>query len=165
VKFGVSPYRVDAKGVPEDRSGYYKTIGSQLDDPVEHAMYRTLEYMFSDLAKQVGKKRKDYAWIDSAFAMHWVTWNMIKKEAVGHSSFDILGELAVAGKFPATEADRDAFVDDFMGRPKYTEKNERLPKQEKTRRTRFVQDAYGKPIEEIKETNLEGEENIYFKGV
>ena len=165
VKFGVSPYRVDAKGVPEDRSGYYKTVGSQLDDPVEHAMYRTLEFMFSDLAKQVGKKRQDYAWIDSAFAMHWVTWNMIKKEAVGHSSFDILGELAVAGKFPATEADRDAFVDDFMGRPKYTEKNERLPKQEKTRRTRFVQDAYGKPIEEIKETNLEGEENIYFKGV
>jgi hypothetical protein len=165
VKFGVSPYRVDAKGVPEDRSGYYKTIGSQLDDPVEHAMYRTLEYMFSDLAKQVGKKRQDYAWIDSAFAMHWVTWNMIKKEAVGHSSFDILGELAIAGKFPATSADRDAFVDDFMGRPKYTEKNERLPKQQKTRRTRFVQDAYGKPIEEIKETNLEGEENIYFKGV
>lgn len=165
VKFGVSPYRVDAKGVPEDRSGYYKTIGSQLDDPVEHAMYRTLEYMFSDLAKQVGKKREDYAWIDSAFAMHWVTWNMIKKEAVGHSSFDILGELAVAGKFPATEADRDAFVDDFMGRPKYTEKNERLPKENKTRRTRFVQDAYGKPIEEIKETNSEGEESVYFKGL
>jgi hypothetical protein len=61
-----------------------------------------------------------------------------------------------------------------MNRPKYTEKNERIPKENKSRRTRFFQDATGKPIEEIKETEKdraglgwvkEGRESIYFKGI
>jgi hypothetical protein len=173
-KYGVSPYRYDQNGTPEDRSGFYKTIGSTLDSPVEHALYRTLEYYFADLAKSVSSMRADYSWIDSAFALHWVSWNMIKQEAVGHSSFDVLTEMAQQGQFPMSASARQVFVDDFMNRPKYTEKNERIPKENKSRRTRFFQDATGKPIEEIKEIEKdraglgwvkEGRESIYFKGI
>ncbi len=173
-KYGVSPYRYDQNGTPEDRSGFYKTIGSTLDNPVEHSLYRTLEYYFKDLAKSVSSMRSDYSWIDSAFAMHWVSWNMIKEEAVGHSSFDVLTEMAQQGQFPMSASARKIFVDDFINKPKYTERNERIPTEQKTRRTRFFQDAKGKPIEEIREKEndreglgwkREGEESVYFKGV
>jgi len=173
-KWGVSPYRYDESGTPEDRSGFYKTIGSTLDNPVEHALYRTLEFYFGELAQKVSKMNPQYAWIDSAFSMHWVTWNMIKQEAVGHSSFDVLTEMAQNGQFPMSASARQIFVDDFIKKPKYTEKNERLPKENKTKRTRFFQDAKGQPIEEIREREKEraglgyrikGEESVYFKGL
>ena len=173
-KWGVSPYRYDESGTPEDRSGFYKTIGSTLDNPVEHALYRTLEFYFGELAQKVSKMNPQYAWIDSAFAMHWVTWNMIKQEAVGHSSFDVLTEMAQNGQFPMSASARQIFVDDFIKKPKYTERNERVPKENKTKRTRFFQDAKGQPIEEIREREkdraglgyrIKGKESVYFKGL
>jgi len=138
----------------------------------EHSMYRTIEYYYQELANKLQQiDPKKYDWIDSPFAMHWLLWNIIKNEAVGHSSLEVLSDVLQDNiPQPKTDAERKQYADEFINRPNYAEKNEQLPTEDFERRSRFtIKD--GRPTEEVTERRSyrgmggqqTGANNVYFR--
>ena len=171
-KYGDNPFRYSADDIPEDRSNFYDTIGSKLSPMAEHSMYRTIEYYYQELANKLQQiDPKKYDWIDSPFAMHWLLWNIIKNEAVGHSSLEVLSDVLQDNiPQPKTDAERKQYADEFINRPNYAEKNEQLPTEDFERRSRFtIKD--GRPTEEVTERRSyrgmggqqTGANNVYFR--
>jgi hypothetical protein len=151
-KYGNNPFRYSANNVPEDRSNFYDAVGSKLTPIAEHALYRTMEVYFKQMAdnlRQIDPQR--YGWIDSAFAVHWLLWNIAKDEAVGHSSLDILSDILQNNTSPQDPSQRQQFIQNYQNQPSFAEKNEYLPNEGINRRTRF-RIKQGKPEEEIRET-------------
>ena len=151
-KYGNNPFRYSANNVPEDRSNFYDAVGSKLTPIAEHALYRTMEVYFKQMAdnlRQIDPQR--YGWIDSAFAVHWLLWNIAKDEAVGHSSLDILSDILQNNTSPQNPSQRQQFIQNYQNQPSFAEKNEYLPNEGINRRTRF-RIKQGKPEEEIRET-------------
>ena len=151
-KYGNNPFRYSANDVPEDRSNFYDAVGSKLTPVAEHALYRTMEFYFQQMAdslQQLDPQR--YGWIDSPFAVHWLLWNIAKDEAVGHSSLDILSDIIQNNTSPQNPSQRPAFVQNYQNQPSFAEKNEYLPKENINRRSRF-RIKQGRPEEEITET-------------
>ena len=117
-----NPFVRNARGVPEDRSNYYDTIGSKVGGAPSHALYRTLEVIFDKLSTQVSQLHPDLAWVNDAFSLHWLTWNIIKDEAVGHSSLDVLGDMSVKRLFPNDKSERSSWLRKFFKANKFTER-------------------------------------------
>jgi hypothetical protein len=151
-KYGDNPFRYSANDVPEDRSNFYEAVGSQLSPVAEHALYRTMEFYFQQMAD--GLQQLDpnlYGWIDSPFAVHWLLWNIAKDEAVGHSSLDILSDIIQNNTAPQNPGQRQQFVQNYQTQQSFAEKNEFIPKENIQRRSRF-RIKQGKPEEEVQET-------------
>jgi len=127
-EWGNSPLRFDRAGTPEDRTGFYDAVGSEVKDAASHALYRTLENYFDKLSGDVSQIDPVLADFNDAFSLHWLTWNMIKREAVGHSSLDVITEFSKLSKFPKTKSERDKFLREFIEQEKYTEREVPLGK-------------------------------------
>jgi hypothetical protein len=111
-----------------------------------------MEVYFKQMAdnlRQIDPQR--YGWIDSAFAVHWLLWNIAKDEAVGHSSLDILSDILQNNTSPQDPSQRQQFIQNYQNQPSFAEKNEYLPNEGINRRTRF-RIKQGKPEEEIRES-------------
>ena len=151
-KYGNNPFRYSANDVPEDRSNFYDAVGSKLTPVAEHALYRSMELYFQQMADNLQQlDPQKYGWIDSPFAVHWLLWNIAKDEAVGHSSLDILSDIIQNNTAPQNPSQRQAFVQNYKNQPSFAEKNEYLPKENIQRRSRFTINQ-GVPREEIQET-------------
>jgi hypothetical protein len=82
-------FTYDKKGVPEDTTGAYKVIGGMLNkESVAEAAYSLIENGLSKIASES-------PWLEQMLGrkiepsdIHWLTWNIIKNEPVGHSSLE-----------------------------------------------------------------------------
>jgi hypothetical protein len=106
-------------GTPEDTTGIYGLYGPYLDSPgVAEFYYRIIERNLERLVAQ----NKD--WLTQVFGyepqasdIHWLTWNIIKNEPVGHSSLDATQQAQELGLYGKPE-----FAQEFSKLPKQTER-------------------------------------------
>ena len=139
---GGNPFRMDSRGVPEDRSNFYDTVGSKADGVESHALYRSLENIFDKLSNDLSQLSPELSWLDDAFSLHWLTWNIIKDEAVGHSSLDVITQMSKNDLFPNDKSKRGAWLRSFFGAEKFTERLWAEPgKPKRTQRFSVTPDA------------------------
>jgi GNAT superfamily N-acetyltransferase len=112
---GGSPevFAYDRNGVPEDTTGAYKVIGGMLNnETVAETAYSLIENGMRKIAAESPWLREMLGREPQPFDIHWLTWNIIKNEPVGHSSLDatakfltenLYGDPEFAQKFAETE--------------------------------------------------------------
>jgi hypothetical protein len=84
-------YTGEAKRIPEDPVGIYKNYGTlENDNPAfSLALYNSIDRA-AQAAINASPELKAYLGNHAdPGGLHWVTWNAIKNEAVGHSSLDL----------------------------------------------------------------------------
>jgi hypothetical protein len=156
---GGNPFRMDSRGVPEDRSNFYDTVGSKAEGVESHALYRNLENIFDKLSNDVSKLTPELGWLSDTFSIHWVTWNIIKDEAVGHSSLDAITQMSKSDLFPNDKSKRGQWLRSFFGAEKFTERLWAKPGEPK-RTQRFRVNQKGG----VSETNFKtAKANAYFE--
>lgn len=106
-------FAYDKNGVPEDTTGAYKVIGGMLNnETVAETAYSLIENGMSKIASESPWLREMLGRDPQPFDIHWLTWNIIKNEPVGHSSLDatakfltenLYGDPEFAKKFAETE--------------------------------------------------------------
>jgi hypothetical protein len=139
---GGNPFRMDSRGVPEDRSNFYDTVGSKAEGVESHALYRNLENIFDKLSNDLSQLTPELSWLDDAFSLHWLTWNIIKDEAVGHSSLEAITHMSKNDLFPNDKSKRGAWLRSFFGADKFTERLWAEPgKPKRTQRFSVTPDA------------------------
>ena len=155
---GGNPFRMDSRGVPEDRSNFYDTVGSKAEGVESHALYRNLEIIFEKLSNDVSRLTPELSWLNDAFSLHWLTWNIIKNEAVGHSSLDVITHMSKNDLFPNDKSKRGQWLRSFFGAEKFTERLWAQPgKPKRTQRFRVNRGA------RVAETNFKtAKANPYF---
>ena len=112
-------FKYNKHGIPEDTTQAYKTYGPMLDKPgIGEGVYSIIENALETIAEQ------SRPWLEpilgrrpEAFDIHWITWNTIKKEPVGHSSLDSTSKYLQEGKY-----DIPNYTREFAGEPKSTER-------------------------------------------
>ena len=120
-------FTFDKNGVPEDTTGAYDTIGGMLNDnAIAEGSYQIIEQALRKIAEDnkswlnpiMGKGPNETV---TPFEMHWLLWNIIKQEPVGHSSLDsttqalennLYEEPDFANKFAALEKRTEKFLGD-----------------------------------------------------
>jgi GNAT superfamily N-acetyltransferase len=108
-------------GTPEDTTGIYDILtkkGGLSDTTVAEAVYAMVERGL----KLVLEANRDYLTEllgrePTVFDLHWLTWNVIKEEGVGHSSLDSTSQALDQGGIYGTEQ----FPERFADIPKRTE--------------------------------------------
>ena len=116
-----SPFNYDKNGVPEDRVGVYKAYGPLIDSPSVGSVYYAL---VERALAHVGKSKEVTAVFGkplSASAVHWLTWNIIKNEPVGHSSLELTHDLLAENKTLGTIG-RAALAKELATRPIKTQR-------------------------------------------
>jgi len=106
-------FAYDKNGVPEDTTGAYKVIGGMLNnETVAETSYSLIENAMKKIAADSPWLREILGREAKPFDIHWLTWNIIKNEPVGHSSLDatakfltenLYGDPEFAKKFAETE--------------------------------------------------------------
>lgn len=106
-------FAYDKNGVPEDTTGAYKVIGGMLNnETVAETAYSLIENGMKKIAADSPWLREMLGREPQPFDIHWLTWNIIKNEPVGHSSLDatakfltenLYGDPEFARKFAETE--------------------------------------------------------------
>ena len=106
-------FAYDKNGVPEDTTGAYKVIGGMLNnETVAETSYSLIENAMKKIAADSPWLREILGREPQPFDIHWLTWNIIKNEPVGHSSLDatakfltenLYGDPEFAKKFAETE--------------------------------------------------------------
>lgn len=106
-------FAYDRNGVPEDTTGAYKVIGGMLNnETVAETAYSLIENGMRKIAAESPWLREMLGREPQPFDIHWLTWNIIKNEPVGHSSLDatakfltenLYGDPEFAQKFAETE--------------------------------------------------------------
>ena len=97
------------KTIPEDPVGIYKCYGTiENGNPVfSTAMYAGIDRTIQGVIDG-SKEMKDFLGVHAApGGFHWVDWNCVKNEAVGHSSLDLTKEFY-------KRKGRNGTVDDFL---------------------------------------------------
>ena len=99
--------------MPEDTTGAYKVIGGMLNnETVAETAYSLIENGMRKIAAESPWLREMLGREPQPFDIHWLTWNIIKNEPVGHSSLDatakfltenLYGDPEFAQKFAETE--------------------------------------------------------------
>ena len=122
-KVGGDPFRYERDGTPVDTTNFYDTYVPLLSGTQGLGVFKALESGLDVLIDQNYDFLKDeLAPVPpSRFALHWAMWDMIKGEAVGHSSLDATQKFLLQNKFPTTQGDRARFVEDFTNEPKSTQ--------------------------------------------
>lgn len=130
-KTGGQPFRFQQDGTPVDTTNFYDNYSDFLGGTDGTAVFKTVEVALNKLIQQNEpwlKSHLEPAGVPlSIFALHWITWNMIKKEAVGHSSLDVTQQFALQNKYPNDILQRPDFIKDFTNAPKFTEEVIRTP--------------------------------------
>lgn len=109
--------------VPEDPSGVYSVYGT-IDS--KSPMFSNLfyEYINSVIQSAIDAHPKQYREMlgdhMNASGFHWVTWNAIKNEPVGHSSLSLLFDLQKAVKDGEVKT-RDQYIEKILSGDTYTE--------------------------------------------
>lgn len=106
-------FAYDRNGVPEDTTGAYKVIGGMLNnETVAETAYSLIENGMRKIAAESPWLKEMLGREPQPFDIHWLTWNIIKNEPVGHSSLDatakfltenLYGDPEFAQKFAETE--------------------------------------------------------------
>jgi hypothetical protein len=87
-------FAYDKNGVPEDTTGAYKVIGGMLNsETVAETGYSLIENGMKKIAADSPWLREMLGREPQPFDIHWLTWNIIKNEPVGHSSLDATGKF------------------------------------------------------------------------
>jgi len=116
-----SMFTYDRYNTPEDPTGIYSIYGTlESDNPVfSNLLY---EYINTSLQNAFEANPKEYKEMlgdhVNASGFHWVTWNAIKNEPVGHSSLSILLKLQ---KESGNIKTLDDFINLVMNEKTYTE--------------------------------------------
>jgi hypothetical protein len=116
-----SMFTYDRYNTPEDPTGIYSIYGTlESDNPVFSNLF--YEYINTSLQKAFEANPKEYKEMlgdhVNASGFHWVTWNAIKNEPVGHSSLSILLKLQ---KESGNIKTLDDFINLVMNEKTYTE--------------------------------------------
>jgi hypothetical protein len=119
------PFRYEKDGTPVEKSNFYDTYVTLLSGTEGLAVFKSIEVAMNKLIEKnepfLREQLSTHGLEPSIFALHWITWNMIKKEAVGHSSLDVTQKYLLEGKYPNELSERKKFIEDFTGEPKSTE--------------------------------------------
>ena len=119
------PFRFEKDGTPVEKSNFYDTYVSLLSGTEGLAVFKSIEVAMNKLIEKnevfLREQLASHGLEPSIFALHWITWNMIKKEAVGHSSLDVTQKYLLEGRYPNELSDRKKFIEDFTGETKSTE--------------------------------------------
>ena len=119
------PFRYESDGTPVEISNFYDTYVNLLSGTEGLAVFKTIEVAMNKLIEKneafLTEQLASHGLQPSIFALHWITWNMIKKEAVGHSSLDVTQKYLLEGKYPNELSERKKFIQDFTGETKSTE--------------------------------------------
>ena len=101
-------------GVPQDTTGAYDAIGGLL---IENS---TAEAAYALIERGLRKVANDSDWLmpilgrkAEPFDIHWITWNIIKNEAVGHTTLDATFDALKKG-----ELSGERFVQSFSEKEK-----------------------------------------------
>ena len=113
-------FRYEESGTPVDTTQAYKTYGPFMDKPgVGEGVYSLIENGLETIAESARP------WLEpilgrrpEAFDIHWITWNTIKKEPVGHSSLDATNKFLQEGRY-----DLPDYKQQFAAEPKSTERH------------------------------------------
>ena len=127
-------FQYSKTGTPSDPKGIYQTYG-KMDSGNPNFSLAFYEMMEGALQKAIDNSpeiRKMLGNHPNVGGLHWVGWNAIKNEAVGHSSLDLTYDLAKRSKTPdindlaALLSEKEYFVEGAVGNAteRYT-----LPKQ------------------------------------
>ncbi len=97
------------KTIPEDPVGIYKSYGTvENGNPVySTALYTGIDRTIEGVIANSPALRNFLGVHATPGGFHWVDWNTVKNEAVGHSSLDLTKEFL-------KQKGRDATVDDFL---------------------------------------------------
>ena len=129
-KTGGQPFRYQRDGTPVDTTNFYDTYVPLLSGTQGLGVFKALEFGLDKVIDQnhdfLSQQMGDVP--PSRFGLHWTTWNMIKGEAVGHSSLDATQKFLLEGQFPKELGDRPAFIEEFINEPKHTEEFYRTPR-------------------------------------
>jgi hypothetical protein len=129
-KTGGQPFRYQRDGTPVDTTNFYDTYVPLLSGTQGLGVFKALEFGLDKVIDQnhdfLTQQMGDVP--PSRFGLHWTTWNMIKGEAVGHSSLDATQKFLLEGQFPKELGDRPAFIEEFINEPKSTEEFYRTPR-------------------------------------
>jgi hypothetical protein len=105
-------------GVPEDRTRAYKSLNTLDKEASAEAVYALIENGMQKIADA------NRSWLEPilghrpmASDIHWLSWNIIKKEPVGHSSLDSSTRALQEGIYEQTD-----FTEAFPDVPKSTER-------------------------------------------
>jgi hypothetical protein len=105
-------------GVPEDRTRAYKSLNTLDKEASAEAVYALIENGMQKIADA------NRSWLEPilghrpmASDIHWLSWNIIKKEPVGHSSLDSSTRALQEGIY-----ERPDFPEAFPDVPKSTER-------------------------------------------
>ena len=111
-------FAYDKNGVPEDTTGAYKVIGGMLNsETVAETGYSLIENGMKKIAADSPWLREMLGREPQPFDIHWLTWNIIKNEPVGHSSLDATGKFLTENLYGDPQ-----FAQKFADTEKRTEK-------------------------------------------
>jgi hypothetical protein len=97
-QFGIEPrafFDYSSSGTPEDPAGLYAAYGTleRKNSAMSLAFYEGLETALQRSIQESAELRKLLGNHPNVGGLHWVGWNAIKNEAVGHSSLDLTKDL------------------------------------------------------------------------
>jgi hypothetical protein len=119
------PFRYEKDGTPVETSNFYDTYVGLLSGTEGLAVFKTIEVAMNKLIEKnevfLNEQLASHNIKPSIFALHWITWNMIKMEAVGHSSLDVTQKYLLEGNYPNELSQRKKFIKDFTAETKSTE--------------------------------------------
>lgn len=119
------PFRFEQDGTPVEKNNFYDSYVNLLSGTEGLAVFKSIEIAMNKLIEKneafLTEQLASHGLKPSIFALHWITWNMIKKEAVGHSSLDVTQKYLLEGRYPNEISQRQKFIEDFTGETKSTE--------------------------------------------
>lgn len=119
------PFRYEKDGTPVEKTNFYDTYVNLLSGTEGLAVFKSIEVAMNKLIEKnqqfLTEQLSSHGLEPSIFALHWITWNMIKKEAVGHSSLDVTQKYLLEKRYPNDILQRQKFIEDFTGETKSTE--------------------------------------------
>ena len=97
------------KTIPEDPTGIYKCYGTvENGNPVfSTALYAGIDRLIQGVIDNSSELKKFLGNHATPGGFHWVDWNCVKNEAVGHSSLDLTKEFY-------KRSGRSGTIDDFL---------------------------------------------------
>jgi GNAT superfamily N-acetyltransferase len=115
------PFDYDKNGTPQDRVGIYGAYGPLLDAPSVAQLYYALVERAMTKIGDSQPVRELFGKPLSASAIHWLSWNIIKNEPVGHSSLEITHDLLASEK-TLRNVGRDVLANELATRPLRTQR-------------------------------------------
>ncbi len=119
------PFRYEKDGTPVEKTNFYDTYVNLLSGTEGLAVFKSIEVAMNKLIEKnqqfLTEQLSSHGLEPSIFALHWITWNMVKKEAVGHSSLDVTQKYLLEKRYPNDILQRQKFIEDFTGETKSTE--------------------------------------------